>query len=257
MALINFNSAQVEPQASFEPIPNDWYNVIMDQSEMKPTKAGTGAYLECRLSVVDGSYANRKLFIRLNIQNDNTTAVEIAYAQLSAICHAVNVVQVNDSQELHGKPFMAKVVVRPPQGDYEASNECKAFKACDGSAGAAPSASAPSGQASGATPAWAAKKKEEPTPEVKKEVVKKEVVIEDDTDDDDAEMAAMEAAIAAKKAAKAEKAAKKAALQAQLAEAEAEEADTEKADPAGAVVEKTPEVVTDGDAEEKPPWMRG
>ena len=91
MALLNFNAATVDPQTEFKPIPNDWYNVVMEESEMKPTKDGTGAYLECRLSVLDGAYANRKVFIRLNLQNANDVAVEIAYAQLSAICHSVGV----------------------------------------------------------------------------------------------------------------------------------------------------------------------
>lgn len=135
MAQLNFNAAQVQPQQPFEPVPNNWYNVVIDESEVKPTSSGTGAYLELRLNIIDGDYANRKLFCRLNIQNDNAKTVEIAYQQLSAICHATQTIQVNDSSELHGKPFQVKVIVKPPQNGYDASNEFKGFKACDGGAG--------------------------------------------------------------------------------------------------------------------------
>lgn len=253
MALINFNAEQVAPQAAFEPIPNNWYNVMIDESEMKPTKAGDGAYLECRLSVIDGDYANRKLFIRLNLQNKNETAVEIAYGQLSAICHATGVIQVNDSQELHGKPFAAKVTIRPPKDNYEATNEVKGFKACDGVTSASTSGSAGSSTGTGAAPAWAQKKKKAPKEEQPK---KEEVVIEEvDDDEEDAEIAALEAKAAAAKAKKAAAAkAKKAKLQAELAAAEAEEAEEGTED--SSEVKDEPIGGGEASAEEKPPWMQ-
>lgn len=140
MASLNFNAANVEPQQSFEAIPDGWYTVLMTKSEMKPTKdnAQTGnAYLEAELTVQDQAYKGRKLFYRLNVKNANPVAQEIAYKQLSAICHAVGVIQVQDSQQLHGLPFMVKVSVkRDESGKYEPSNEIKAIKGLN--EGAAP-----------------------------------------------------------------------------------------------------------------------
>lgn len=178
MALLKFNAAEVPVQDSFDPIPNSWYNVTIDDSEMKPTKDGKGAYLELRLSVVDGDYANRKVFTRLNLENANQVAQEIAYKQLSTICHAIGVIQVEDSSELHGKPFQAKVVVKPPQGDYDASNEVKGYKAVDGG-GTASTAS--SSSTASAKPGWAGKKEAEPEPEAKKKVEPQEPVLEEET----------------------------------------------------------------------------
>jgi hypothetical protein len=162
MALINFNAANVETQSNFDPIPNGWYNTMITESEMKPTQAGTGHYLQCQLKVIDGDFANRVLFLRLNLDNPNKTAVEIAYSQLATICKAVGLVQVNDSSELHNKPFQAKVVIRPPKDQYEASNDIKGFKEVSGG-GAGSSGGSVGG---GDKPSWAAKKepvqKEEP-----------------------------------------------------------------------------------------------
>ena len=129
MVQLNFDATQVNPDPSFEPIPAGRYNMMIVESEMKPTKDGSGAYLQLTLKVVDGQYAGRQVFDRLNLQNQNPVAAEIAYRRLSAYCHATGVIQVQDSQQLHGIPFKARVAVRTDStGKYEPSNEIKAVK---------------------------------------------------------------------------------------------------------------------------------
>lgn len=145
MAQLNFNANTVAPDTGTgDPVPAGWYNVMMDESEMKPTKGGDGAYLATRFNIIDGQYAGRKLFARLNLRNNNAVSQEIAFKQLSAICHAVGVIQVGESQELHGKPLKVKVKLRPADGEYEASNDISAYKNInDNSVGAAGGAAAP------------------------------------------------------------------------------------------------------------------
>lgn len=157
MSQLNFDATTVSPSESIEAIPAGWYNAQIDQSEMKPTKDGSGAYLELRFSVLDGQYANRKVYTRLNVRNNNPVAQEIAYKQLSAICHATGVLRVQDSQQLHGLPLKIKVKVRAASGDYEASNEISSFKNVNeqvtGPVGGAP-ASAGGAPWAPAAPAW-------------------------------------------------------------------------------------------------------
>lgn len=129
MALLNFDARQVEPHAGAgDALPAGWYIVVMDQSEIKPTSAGDGSYLECRFNIVDGQFLNRKLYSRLNIRNTNLQAQEIAYKQLSAIAHACNVLLVQDSAQLHNIPLKVKVKVRPATEQYEASNDIASYK---------------------------------------------------------------------------------------------------------------------------------
>ena len=154
MAQLNFDASQVAPSEALEAIPAGWYNAQMTASEMKPTVDGTGAYLQAEFTVLSGDYAGRKLFDRINLQNKNPVAVEIGYKTLSAICHAVGVIQVQDSQQLHGRPLQLKVSLRAagPGADgkhYEASNEVKGYKGMDGAG--VPMAGAPAGGA----PSWA------------------------------------------------------------------------------------------------------
>lgn len=161
MALLNFDSTQVAPAEAPEAIPAGWYVVQMSASEMKPTSNGEGAYLNCEYTILaPAEYANRRIFDRLNLQNKNVQAVEIAYRQLSAICHATGVIQVADSVQLHGRPLLAKVSLRPAGTGadgkhYDAGNEIKGYKAVEG-ARAAPQqlAYAPPPPVASSTPVW-------------------------------------------------------------------------------------------------------
>lgn len=138
MASLNFNAASVAPNLAFDPLPPGWYVAMIDESEMKPTKDGTGAYLQIRLNILDPNYANRKVYDRLNLHNSNQVAVNIAQATLSAICHATGRIQVMDSTELHGIPLEVKLSVRNADANYNATNEVKGYRAVGtGNTGAA------------------------------------------------------------------------------------------------------------------------
>ena len=108
-----FDANQVEPQAAYSPIPAGDYRVQIVNSEMQENSQKTGSYLKLELEIIDGDQQGRKLIDRLNLDNQNATAVEIAQRTLSAICHAVGVLTVQDSEELHMIPMVAKVKVEP------------------------------------------------------------------------------------------------------------------------------------------------
>ena len=71
--------------------------MLIVNSEMRATTDGTGQLLWLELDVLEGAYAGRKLFDRLNLVNANPTTVEIAQRTLSAICHATGLMQVDYS----------------------------------------------------------------------------------------------------------------------------------------------------------------
>lgn len=128
MVQLNFDASQVKPYEN-DTIPAGWYNVVIDNSEMKPTKDGSNAYLELRYSVVDGQYAGRKLFSRHNIQHSNPQTVEIAWQEISAIAHAVGVLRVADTNQLMNIPFKVKVRIRKDKnGEYDDQNDISSYK---------------------------------------------------------------------------------------------------------------------------------
>jgi len=133
MAELNFDAEKIEPIGNFEPIPLGEYLVVISSSEIKETKEKKGKYLQFTYDIIDGEYKNRKVFDRLNIVNESEMAQEIAQRALSAICRAVGILHPKNSEELHDKPFLVKVGIRPAKGEYQASNVVKGYKKADGS----------------------------------------------------------------------------------------------------------------------------
>ena len=144
--LNNFNANEVEPTSSFEPIPAGKYLAAITESEMKPTKNGSGKYLQLKFTIIEGEYKNRVLWARLNLENPNATAVKIARAELSAICHATGVMTPRDSIELHNLPMVISVKCRKRGDSGELDNEIAGYAKREMAASQppqAPAASAP------------------------------------------------------------------------------------------------------------------
>ena len=130
----HFDASTVAPAQAYSPLPAGKYLAMITESEMKATKAGTGEYLQLTIEVQDGEFKGRKVFDRLNLKNANVTAVEIAQRQLSALCHATGVMQLQDSEQLHFKPVIVKVSVQHDAGQ-EPSNVVKGYEAPTGTMG--------------------------------------------------------------------------------------------------------------------------
>ena len=128
MSTLNFDANAVEPSASLDPIPVGKYPAVITDSEMKSTKSGNGKYLELTFEVIDGEYRGRKVWARLNLENPSSAAVEIARAELSAICRAVKAMQIRDSVELHNLPLVISVRCRKNAETGELSNEIKGYE---------------------------------------------------------------------------------------------------------------------------------
>jgi hypothetical protein len=149
MSALNFDANTVQPKTDFAALPAGDYLVMITDSEMKPTKTGRGQYLELSLQVIDGPMTNRLLWDRLTLVHDNAKTVEIAQRQLSAICHAVGVLQVTDSAQLHNIPLKVRVKYIEDQ-QYGPKNEIGGYKPANAPSGQ-PAQSAP---AATQAPAW-------------------------------------------------------------------------------------------------------
>jgi len=120
-----FDASSVDPSSGYDVLPQGKYLAQIVASEMRATKDGMGQYLYLELSVIEGQYAGRKLFDRLNLKNANPDAVQIAQRTLSSICRAVGKMQVSNSEQLHMIPLIAAVRIRPAKGQYDESNSIR------------------------------------------------------------------------------------------------------------------------------------
>jgi hypothetical protein len=128
MANLNgFDANTVDPASDFEPIAAGKYLAVIVESEMKATKSGDGHYLELKFQLLEGPYKNRMLWSRLNLDNPNPQAVQIAQAELSAICRATSVLQPKDSVQLHGIPLVIGVRLKRRSDTDELTNEIRSY----------------------------------------------------------------------------------------------------------------------------------
>jgi hypothetical protein len=134
MPALNFNANDHQPLGSIEAVPSGWYPVKITKSEFKENSQKTGRYLELTATITDGDYKGGMLITRLNLENPNSTAVEIAQRTLSSICHAIHVHKITKTEQLHNHTHMWKAVYIEPVTDedgkviYGAKNDIKAYR---------------------------------------------------------------------------------------------------------------------------------
>lgn len=160
MGNLNFNSEGVEDPQSFDVLPdNTVVLVTVDETEIKPNKAGDGGYLEIVFEVEEGEHKGRKFWERLNLFSDRSDdkakkMIKIAESQLAQLCRAVGKVQVDDHEELRGCVVQLTLGVEPARGDWPARNKVKKYGRADGSA-TTPAAPAEKPKASNGKAPWA------------------------------------------------------------------------------------------------------
>ncbi len=142
MANMNgFDANQHQPQ-DFTPIPTGWHVACATESEWKDTKNGRGRYMQFVFEIGDGAHKGRKLWERLNLENQNQTAVDIANRTLSAFCRAAGVLQPQDSADLHYK--YVEVLVKHEEYNGETKARIAGYRPVD--SGRQQPASAPAQQ---------------------------------------------------------------------------------------------------------------
>lgn len=156
-----FDSRTVDPDEGrdFTPIPPGLYTAEITGADIKAVNNGTALNLE--FTVIDPQpYANRKVWALLCIKHTNEQTEQIAQAQLSAICRAVGIPVLNDTDEILNKVLRIRTKIRPPQTgrdgkQYDARAEVTGYEAAGTALPASSAAQAPAQQsAAKAPPPW-------------------------------------------------------------------------------------------------------
>lgn len=130
----------IEPMnMDFSPIPAGIYKAAIVGSEVAPTSKGDGLILKVTECLFDEKYGGREIRTNFNIKNPNEKAEQIGRGMLSSLARACGLLGIpNDSNDLHEKYHMIKVVVKegsginPATGEpYGPKNEIKAFYPLD------------------------------------------------------------------------------------------------------------------------------
>lgn len=155
MATISFNAAEVQP-TSFDALPPGSYEAVVSNSESRPMKSGNGMGFNFEFEIISGNFKGRKVFVWITFEHRTSPqAQQIGREQLSALCRAVGVTQLNDTVQLHNLPLMITLGI---DKNDPTRNVVKAYKAKGGASGAATpttSVQQQAGAAAGGTAPWA------------------------------------------------------------------------------------------------------
>lgn len=123
-----FNAQQFDPTqgGNFSQLPVGKHVVVIVASEVKATSDNTGGLVQYDLQVIEGPGTGKTGPMRLNLYNKSDKARQIAESQQAALCYATGVLQLQDTQQLHGIPFMVEVEnqdLTPQQLEKQANGE--------------------------------------------------------------------------------------------------------------------------------------
>lgn len=118
-----FNAAQYEPAMAMEKWPDGWHDLVIINTDGKPTATGNGGKLQLLCQGISGAVAGKQTIINLNLWNTNPQAVEIANREMSAIVHVTlganqGRLTFNDTNELCNIPFKALFATQKDDARY-------------------------------------------------------------------------------------------------------------------------------------------
>ena len=155
---IDFDSSTVKPDEGrdFTLIPVGTKCLMMiTGSDVKDTKGG-GSMASFEATIIEGPFEKRKVWPNFTLRNSNPEAEKIGRSQLSALCRAVgHVGPLNDTTDLHDKPFIGTIGIEKGTGGYQDKNKITKFSSVNGeSASTATTAPTPVGASSPPTRPW-------------------------------------------------------------------------------------------------------
>lgn len=112
-----FNARDVDPAKNvYQCAPaGKEYKLIVSKVDFRPTKSGDGAGLNLQIEIVDGDHIGKKIFSWLNVEHKSEKAQQIGQGELSALCRAVNVLDLTDPIQLLDIPFYGDLGIKQDQ----------------------------------------------------------------------------------------------------------------------------------------------
>jgi hypothetical protein len=136
-----------EPK-DFENLPDGDYNFQVTDSDAVANDGDS--YVKLTYTVLDGTLAGRTHTERFYIWHPNEQRRAIALEGLAALGRAIGVYQINDTQLLHMKPFLAKVKTGKPNAEGKTYTNASKYRPYTGPVGGGTAPQSPFGTAQSA-----------------------------------------------------------------------------------------------------------
>lgn len=129
---MDFDPNQVpKDERSFDPLPPGDYEMHVIDSDVITTVSG-GKMIKLTMEVISGAFERRRVWENINIQNANPEAERIGARALADLMLAIGLSAVRDSEELHFRPFRARLKIEPAKDGYNAKNRISRYMAMNG-----------------------------------------------------------------------------------------------------------------------------
>lgn len=103
-------------------IPAGEYPATISKTEVRKNRKGSGHHLQIEFTISEGKFQGRKVWQNLNCWHPNEKATQIAWSELSAIAHAVQVLNFLDTSALHNIPLLIQIIINQNgQNEYKAA----------------------------------------------------------------------------------------------------------------------------------------
>lgn len=98
-----------EPSTGFDLLPDDTYTLEIVESSYDANQDGDGMSLSLKAQVIGGDYDQRSYYIWMDLEHDDEKRQERGQRDFAALRRAVGVLNPQDTEELHFKPFQVKI----------------------------------------------------------------------------------------------------------------------------------------------------
>lgn len=129
---LDFDPNSVDTTDQYELLPAGVYQAQITESEIVDTKSGAGKILKLTWELGPGGFEGRKVWQNINFLNPSPKAQEIGQIELARILKAIGAGPLRDTEELHFKPCLITLKVKPAEGQYSAKNEVSRVNPIDG-----------------------------------------------------------------------------------------------------------------------------
>ena len=150
MARLGVDLTDVAADTGGGALPVGRYQFQATEEELKGNSKGTGEILSLTLEVIGsetGEHIGRKVWVTFNVAHENPKAQTIGQAQLKALCKAIGVENVDDTEELLWREFWADTKISIDERNRERA-EIKKYLSPDDLA-APPAGKAPANRPTG------------------------------------------------------------------------------------------------------------
>lgn len=126
MSSIRFNASSFAPVAAAALLKPGDYDARIMQSEIMPVRSGDGRAIQVAFEMLSPEHEGRIVWSRIHFETQDRLVRDIASRELAALCKAVGVSELTDTEQLLHKCLRVTLGIKPRR-DGDMTNVVRAY----------------------------------------------------------------------------------------------------------------------------------